>query len=393
LRPPTGNPNTGARQGAGGLEGARVYERGAPSVNRKPATLAGLGKLALGIALAGPGGGWRRALRVVAQAEALGLHSVWLPEGHFERGATPSPLLALCAFAARTQRLRLATTSLLLPLHNPLQVAAEAAMLDALSGGRLLLGLGRGFRPRTFAAFQVSAAEKRNRFDAALDAILAAWPAAAAEAAGAGEGAAAGDDGGAAVEGAGEGGGGARGRRRGPPPLVVAAFGRKGLLQAARRGLPYLASPLESLDALAGNYRFWREHLAPPTGGGAADGGAGGTVDSEGAAANAAPCAPVMRTVFVAADDGEAARVLGALEAEAAARARFMGGALARAARGGIEERAIVGSAGYVRDGLARYQERLGMDLAIARSEVPGASEAARDASLERLATRVLPQL
>lgn len=314
-----------------------------------------MAKLALGIALAGPGGGWRRALRVVAQAEALGLHSVWLPEGHFERGATPSPLLALCAFAARTQRLRLATTSLLLPLHDPLRVAAEAATLDALSGGRLLLGLGRGFRPRTFAAFQVSAAEKRDRFDAALDAILAAWPAAAAEA---------GADGG-----------------RGHPPLVVAAFGRKGLLQAARRGLPYLASPLESLDALSENYGFWREHLAP-----------GGWDGVRGAAA-AAPRAPVMRTVFVAADDGEAARVLGALEAEAAARARFMGGALARAAQGGIEERAIVGSSDFVRDGLARYRERLGMDLAIARSEVPGAGEAARDASLERLATRVLPQL
>lgn len=336
------------------------------------ATLAGLGKLALGIALAGPGGGWRRALRVVAQAEALGLHSVWLPEGHFERGATSSPLLALCAFAARTQRLRLATTSLLLPLHDPLRVAAEAATLDALSGGRLLLGLGRGFRPRTFAAFEVSAAEKRDRFDAALDAILAAWPA-AAEASGA-EGAA------RAADGGGQGGGG-----RGHPPLVVAAFGRKGLLQAARRGLPYLASPLESLDALAENYGFWREHLAPPAAPPAAAGG------GEGAAAT--PRAPVMRTVFVAADDGEAARVLGALEAEAAARARFMGGALARAARGGIEERAIVGSSNFVRDGLARYRERLGMDLAIARSEVPGAGEAARDASLERLATRVLPQL
>lgn len=315
-----------------------------------------MAKLALGIALAGPGGGWRRALRVVAQAEALGLHSVWLPEGHFERGATPSPLLALCAFAAQTRRLRLATTSLLLPLHNPLRVAAEAATLDAISGGRLLLGLGRGFRPRTFAAFQVSAAEKRDRFDAALDAILAAWPAAAAEAGGAGGG-------------------------RGHPPLVVAAFGRKGLLQAARRGLPYLASPLESLDALAENYGFWREHLAP-----------GGGDGVRGAAADA-PRAPVMRTVFVAADDGEAAQVLGALEAEAAARARFMGGALARAAQGGIEERAIVGSSDFVRDGLARYRERLGMDLAIARSEVPGAGEAARDASLERLATRVLPQL
>lgn len=279
-----------------------------------------------------------------------------MPENHFQRGATPSPLTVLAALAARTRQVRLATTSLLLPLHHPLRVAAETATLDALSGGRLWLGLGRGFRASVFEGFEVKAATKRDRFDEALDALLAAWSGEAVTLAGAHF---------AARDGA-QLSVGLRPVQRPHPPLVVAAFGRKGLLQAARRGLPYLASPLEPLAALEENYALWREHRQP----------------------GAAPAAqaPVMRTVFVARDDTEAQRVRGALAAEARALAASAPPALARAAGGALEERALVGSASQVRDGIARYRERLGMDLLVARIEVGGAPPAARDASLERIA-------
>ena len=96
------------------------------------------GALRLGIALR-PGegsGGWARALAWVERAEALGLHSVWVPEGHFQRGAVSAPLVALSAFAARTQRLRLGTTSLLLPIHHPRRVAAEVTALLGESAAR-----------------------------------------------------------------------------------------------------------------------------------------------------------------------------------------------------------------------------------------------------------------
>jgi alkanesulfonate monooxygenase SsuD/methylene tetrahydromethanopterin reductase-like flavin-dependent oxidoreductase (luciferase family) len=262
----------------------------------------------------------------------------------------------LGAFAARTRRVRLATTSLLLPLHHPLRVAAETATLDVLSGGRLWLGLGRGFRASVFEGFEVEARAKRDRFDESLDALLAAWSGAEVALSGAHF---------AAKEGAAL-RLGLRPLQRPHPPLVVAAFGRKGLLQAARRGLPYLASPLETLPTLEANYALWREARA--------------------AEAAPGPQAPVMRTVFVAADDAEAARVQGALAAELRALAPFASAALARAAAGPLDERVLVGTASAVRDGIARYRERLGMDLLVARIEVGGAPPAARDASLERLA-------
>ena len=77
--------------------------------------------IALGLALAGGHGpaSWQARLHLVDVAESLGLHSVWLPEGHFVPGATASPLVGLAAFAARTRNLRLGTTSLLLPIHDP----------------------------------------------------------------------------------------------------------------------------------------------------------------------------------------------------------------------------------------------------------------------------------
>lgn len=290
------------------------------------------------------------------RADALGLHSLWLPENHFQRGATPAPLVVLSAVAARTRRLRLATTSLLLPLHHPLRVAAETATLDVLSGGRLLLGLGRGFRAPVFDGFEVEATTKRDRFDEALDAVLAAWSGAELSLAGVHF---------AAREGA-RVRLGLRPVQRPHPPLVVAAFGRKGLLQAARRGLPYLASPLETLAALEENYALWREHCT--------------------LSAASDLVAPVMRTVFVAGDDTEAQHVLSALASESRALGAGAPRALARAAEGALEERVLVGGANQVRDGIARYRERLGMDLLVARIEVAGVPPAARDASLERLA-------
>jgi len=317
--------------------------------------------LALGVSVAAPAapGGWERLGAVAERADRLGLHSLWMPENHFQPGATPSPLLALAALATRTRRLRLATTSLLLPLHHPLRVAAETSTLDVLSGGRLLLGLGRGFRAPVFEGFQVQAATKRDRFDEALDAVLAAWSGDAVTLEGTHFGALDGTP----VQ------LGLRPAQRPHPPLVVAAFGPKGLRQAARRGLAYLASPLETLDTLAENYAHWSEHRA------------GRSPDF--------PERPVMRTVFVARDDAEAMHVRDALGDEIGRTTRRAPKALARAASGPLEARVLIGTANAVADDLARYRERLGLDLLVARTEVPGVSEAARDASLERLAALV----
>jgi alkanesulfonate monooxygenase SsuD/methylene tetrahydromethanopterin reductase-like flavin-dependent oxidoreductase (luciferase family) len=318
----------------------------------------GRGPLAVGLALGGPADprAWDEALALAAWADAAGLDSLWLPEGHLRRGAPSAPLLGLAAFAARTARIRLATTSLLISIHEPLRVAAEVATLDQLSEGRVVLGLGRGFEPAMLRAFGIDPRTKRDRFDDALDAMLAAWRTAAAE----------GDPALAPVQ-------------RPHPPLFVAAFGTKGLAQAARRGLPYLASPLESLATLERNFAR-HAALLPP----------------------GAPRPPVaaMRTVHVAADAAEARRLREAADAEfAALAARAAGGpgpgpgsALAEAAAGAAADRVLIGEPGEVADGIARYRERLGLDLLVVR---PAArtDDRARRAALERLVADVLPRL
>jgi alkanesulfonate monooxygenase SsuD/methylene tetrahydromethanopterin reductase-like flavin-dependent oxidoreductase (luciferase family) len=321
--------------------------------------------LKLGLALGGAARpeDWPRIFAWAARAEALGLHSLWLPEGHFRRGALASPLLVLSAIAARTRRLRLATSSLLLPVQHPLRVAQEVAVLDLLSGGRVILGVGRGFAAPLFHAFGLDVREKRDRFDEALDAILRAWAGEPLTLAGEHFATL---DGHSVVP-------SLRPLQRPHPPLVVAAFGRKGLLQAARRGLPWLASPLESLEVLAENLAFHRAHLPPG-------------VDA------ARLGMPLLRTVHVAATDSEARRVREALEAESARTLAGLPAALARSAAGPLAARALVGTANEVRALLARYRERLGMDLLVARIELPGSGEAERRASLERLVELVAEQ-
>ncbi len=73
--------------------------------------------------------------------------------------------------AARTEKLRLGTGVVVLPLHNPLHVAEQAAQLDLLSGGRVDLGLGRGYQSVEFEGFGMDLAEARDRFDEGLDLI------------------------------------------------------------------------------------------------------------------------------------------------------------------------------------------------------------------------------
>ena len=86
-------------------------------------------------------------------AEQHDYQSFWLPENHFGEGALPDPLMLLASAATTTHRIQLATTSYLLTLRNPLQAAEQVAVLDQLSGGRVLLGVGRGYAPEMLRAF------------------------------------------------------------------------------------------------------------------------------------------------------------------------------------------------------------------------------------------------
>src|SRR5207302_9111850 len=120
---------------------------------------------------------YRDILAQIELGDALGFDTAWLGELHFSRAFSilSDPLMVLAAAAQRTSRIRLGTAVTLLPLHNPVKLAEEAAIVDILSNGRLELGAGRGTAPLHYAGYGIPQEESRERFDEALDFILGAW--------------------------------------------------------------------------------------------------------------------------------------------------------------------------------------------------------------------------
>jgi alkanesulfonate monooxygenase SsuD/methylene tetrahydromethanopterin reductase-like flavin-dependent oxidoreductase (luciferase family) len=94
---------------------------------------------------------YRGSLAQVEAAERLGFDSIWLTEHHFtDDGYLPALMPAAAAIAARTTRVTIGTFVLLAPFWHPLKLAEDAAFVDVLSGGRLRLGIGLGYRAEEF---------------------------------------------------------------------------------------------------------------------------------------------------------------------------------------------------------------------------------------------------
>ncbi|MDK1025323.1 MAG: LLM class flavin-dependent oxidoreductase, partial [Gammaproteobacteria bacterium] len=266
-------------------------------------------------------------------AEQMGFHSFWLPESHFNGEASiPSPLMLLATVASRTTQIRLGSTSYLLPIRHPLQAAEEVAVLDSLSGGRVILGIGRGFQQAMFNAFQVPLKDKRKRFSDVLKTMIQAWsgePVAWDTAAD----------------------GSKKPVQLAPlpiqkphPPIWVAAFGPLALRQAGTLGLPYLASPIETESTLAANYRRHKEH--------AVNAGHG-----------AVETVPIMRMIFVSKDKKKIREVRERMEQQALGYNR-------RKAGDKLSDWALIGDPDHVSKGIARYRNRLGATHLIASGRI-----------------------
>jgi alkanesulfonate monooxygenase SsuD/methylene tetrahydromethanopterin reductase-like flavin-dependent oxidoreductase (luciferase family) len=119
---------------------------------------------------------FENAIEQTLLAERLGFHSAFFVEHHWTRhGILSATLTLLSNIAARTSTIRLGTAVLVLPLHDPVRMLEEAATVDILSGGRLDLGVGRGFQWVEFDGFGLDIADSQARYDEALAVVLKAW--------------------------------------------------------------------------------------------------------------------------------------------------------------------------------------------------------------------------
>lgn len=116
---------------------------------------------------------YRLEVAMADQAEGMGFDSVWSIEHHFtDYTMVPDPVQFLTYMAGRTSRVQLGTMVIVLPWHDPVRVAEQVALLDILSGGRMILGVGRGLGRVEFDGFRVPMDESRDRFVETAELVL-----------------------------------------------------------------------------------------------------------------------------------------------------------------------------------------------------------------------------
>jgi luciferase family oxidoreductase group 1 len=109
-------------------------------------------------------------------AEPLGYHSVWFAEHHFnDYGLCPAPPVLASFVAARTTTLRLGMGVSLLPLHHPVDLAEQLAVLDVVSNGRLDVGVGRGGTLQDYETFRSDRSESRQRVEEGIALMQRCW--------------------------------------------------------------------------------------------------------------------------------------------------------------------------------------------------------------------------
>src|SRR5215813_5681893 len=115
---------------------------------------------------------YRKHLDLTVKAEELGYDTVWLSEHHFiEDGYSSSLLPIAAAIAARTKKIRIGTSVVLLPFQNPIRIAEDGATVDVISGGRFDFGVGAGYKAEEFESFAVDRNQRGGRTNESLEII------------------------------------------------------------------------------------------------------------------------------------------------------------------------------------------------------------------------------
>jgi len=115
-------------------------------------------------------------MRLFELAEALGYDTAWVAEHLFSTyGIVTSTQVIAAAAAQRLKRMRIGTAVVVIPFNHPLRTAADFALIDCMSHGRLNMGIGRAYQPHEFVGLGVDMAQSREMFNEGIELILKAW--------------------------------------------------------------------------------------------------------------------------------------------------------------------------------------------------------------------------
>lgn len=310
-------------------------------------------------------------LQEAEQAERYGFDGVFVPERHARSECLfPAPLTLLAAIAARTQRVKLGSYVIMPSLYNPVHLAEEAAMIDLLSHGRLILGFGVGYHPRYFDHFGVPIKQREGRFEESLEVMRKAWTTTGPSA--------------------------HHGRyyhyeaihltpkpyQRPHPPIWIGAFGPKSIARAGRLGDLWAMAPFfDTIDTLKGQVEIYREAAIR---------------------ASKTPRIALLRDGWLASSMEEAAQTFGRLWVEEC-KFYFRWGMLAPTPQfrsesdftvDKVRQYMVLGTAADWLEQLDRWRAALGVDWFVLRCRVPlGPSAPQVLECIQRLGEEVLPQL
>jgi probable F420-dependent oxidoreductase len=301
------------------------------------------------------------------RGEAAGFDSIWLGEHHNNPILHPAPLIGLAAVASRTRRVQLGTGVLLLPLYHPMMVAEEGAMVDMISGGRLILGIGAGYAPEEFAAFGHSLKERGGRLEESAALLHRLWT---------------------------ENDVTHRGQyyrldnatvaprpvQRPRPPIWFGAWAEPAIRRAARLGDAWFVGPSANLGEIAPCAERYRQACVE-------------SGKNEGEVA-------LFRYVFVASSTKEALHAAGAPFINAFERMYFRWPhPVVKRPEGSLtierlaQDRIILGEPRTCVDEINRFRRALNVKHLVCRFSVPGISRAACQASVDLFTREVMPAL
>jgi len=194
-----------------------------------------------------------RVTAEIVEADRLGYDTAWIAEHHFSNqyGILPDPFAYMGYLAAKTEQIRLGTAVMTVPLYNPVRIAENTAFIDILSGGRVVLGMGSGYRPYEFEGFGIPFDERRDIQEEAIPLVLDAMHGKKLDHDGKYFRTKVGDDYElfpVSIQ-------------RPHPPLYMAAGTERSIAFAANHGFGLMLSTLPSDHALAGQIRFYRERV------------------------------------------------------------------------------------------------------------------------------------